>query len=235
MGSNCGRRRDIFDLQKCALPCKRNGDTFKIFKAIEVQNWRCWGTTEKFKTITNKRRGLRSAKKKFANFRSRSDALQMTTLNGTGMETNEWWFLFLLIWLDVRTASAAKASATLPPCKTFLTREKLLTLASASFRERMLTKICPRTYRMYIWHILFSWSRILKKKQSCGDMYEICSSRASAALPRASASLRQKTPLLFPDMSAYSALQNPKQGTHPRCQTIETITSSDIFVLWFDK
>ena len=53
MGSNCGRRRDIFDLQKCALPCKRNGDTFKIFKAIEVQNWRCWGTTEKFKTNTN--------------------------------------------------------------------------------------------------------------------------------------------------------------------------------------
>ena len=44
------------------------------------------------------------------------------------------WFLFLLIWLDVRTASA-KSSATLPPCKTFLTRAILLTWTSASFRE----------------------------------------------------------------------------------------------------
>ena len=47
---------------------------------------------------------------------------------------NELWFLFLLIWLDVRTASA-KSSATLPPCKTFLTRAILLTWTSASFRE----------------------------------------------------------------------------------------------------
>ena len=40
--------------------------------------------------------------------------------------TSELWFLFLLIWLDVRTASA-KSSATLPPCKTCLTRAILLT------------------------------------------------------------------------------------------------------------
>ena len=50
------------------------------------------------------------------------------------MSPLELWFLFLLIWLDVRTASA-KSSATLPPCKTFLTRAILLTWTSASFRE----------------------------------------------------------------------------------------------------
>ena len=44
---------------------------------------------------------------------------------------NEWWLLFLLIWLDVRTSSA-KASATLPRCKTFLTRETLITWVSAN-------------------------------------------------------------------------------------------------------
>ena len=80
MGSNCGRRRDIFDLQKCALPCKPNGDTFK---AIQIRNWLwlwlCfWGTTENSKQTRIKEEAY-DLPRNSANFCNRSDALQMTS------------------------------------------------------------------------------------------------------------------------------------------------------------
>ena len=148
-----------------------------------------------------------------------------TRFHGSTVQTvfiaTEWWFLFLLIWLDVRTASA-NPSATLPPCKTLLPREKLLTWASASFREHMLTKIwlffLPRPHVLLPRNLpqhIYLLRRVLKKKQLCGEYvrhvwHTQALPRRFRELPR---SFREKHLDFLPKL-------------------FKTIASSDIFVLW---